>query len=55
MNIRDDLELTVLTETGDIQTAEAVGIAIDATFDAVCWMIGLDPEPFKQLEAALWA
>jgi hypothetical protein len=49
MNIRDDLELTVLAEFGDLEFAEQVGIAIDTMFDAVCLIIGLDSELFKQV------
>jgi hypothetical protein len=50
MNERDDLELTVLAETGDIETAEAIGIALNAVQDAICWATGLDPELFKQFQ-----
>jgi hypothetical protein len=43
MNLRDDIELSVLAETGDAHYAECVGAAFQYTQDAMCWAMGIDP------------
>jgi hypothetical protein len=45
MNIIDDIELSVLEETGDLITAESVGMALRYTFESLAAIIGL-PENF---------
>lgn len=42
--MRDDIELSVLAETGDLHTAEAVGFALDYTWRALCDITGVPYE-----------
>lgn len=43
MNLRDDIELTMLAETGDADIAEASGLAVQTAVEQLCWCIGIDP------------
>jgi len=40
--MRDDLELTVLAETGDLVFAEYVGIAVGLIFEMLSAVLGFD-------------
>lgn len=44
MNMRDDIELSVLAETGDVQLAEAVGFAVATSWEMLCAIIGVPVE-----------
>jgi hypothetical protein len=44
LNLRDDIELSVLAETGDVHAAEAVGIALDVTWRMLCDVCGVPYE-----------
>jgi hypothetical protein len=46
MNIIDDIELSFLEETGDIELAESAGAALRYTFEAVAAILGLPVEVF---------
>lgn len=48
MSLRDDLELSVL---GDPRFAEAVGIAWQATYEAICDLIGI---PVDAIDLGGW-
>ena len=43
MNLRDDIELTILADTGDVFIAEACGFAAQTAFEYMCWCLGIDP------------
>jgi hypothetical protein len=45
MNIIDDIELSVLEETGDLITAETIGTALRYTFESLAAILGL-PQNF---------
>lgn len=49
MNMRDDIELSVLAETGDVALAERVGFALDYAFDALCVVTGVPVNPFREM------
>lgn len=44
MNMRDDIELSVLAETGDVQLAEAVGVAFATAWEMLCAITGVPVE-----------
>lgn len=46
MNIIDDIELSYLVETGDIQLAECAGMALRYTFEALAALLGLPADVF---------
>lgn len=47
MNLRDDVELLILAEFGDLTAAEAAGIAFQRVIDTLCELIGIDPAIFN--------
>lgn len=42
MNLRDDIELTALTETGRLDIAEDVGLIFQYCWDMMLWAIGVE-------------
>ena len=48
MNMRDDIELSVLAETGDLALAERVGFALDYTQEMLCQVLGIPLNLFRE-------
>lgn len=42
MNLRDDIELTALAETGRLDIAEDIGLIVQYCWDMMMWAIGSD-------------
>lgn len=53
MRIRDDLELSVLAESGDLASAEAVGFAWQTIYEAICAITGIPAEAMDRLDDVL--
>jgi hypothetical protein len=57
MTLVDGIELDVLAETGDVELAAHVGVAVraavDATGDTLAAMLGLGPSFSAELAAAI--
>ncbi len=50
LNPRDEIELAMLDLVGDPDTAEAVGEVVDLLGEALCLLVGLDYQEFKESE-----
>lgn len=48
MNMRDDIELSVLAETGDLVMAERIGFALDYTQEMLCQVLGIPFDFFRE-------
>lgn len=48
--IRDDLELSVLAEFGDLEIAEAAGAAWQHAFEMICSVLGVPAAAIEEME-----
>lgn len=44
LSLCDDVELSVLAETGDLHIAECVGLALRTTWEMLAAVIGVNPD-----------